>query len=204
MQNETQNIHTHTHTHWLNHQKWKKKTTKNEFAHAATSSSAPSSPKEQPQSLSSSGNDSETNAADGESADLDNNDKSLTNGKSATITDSADTGNAEPSYQNNAVVAAVRASRANASHDAEYENTANTSESNGLNGSASGSIAVNNNNNNNNAAAASELVNGNATDAAKKLSADAASKEQLYDVPVGEWFAIYPPLILLRHIPFGY
>lgn len=149
---------------------------------ATSSTSAPSSPKQQPQSLSSSGN---------EDVEIDGIETStLTNGKSTENT-------TESSYEN--AVAANRTSRA--SIDAEYENTVQNTvaETNGLNGSASSSSTTNNNN-----IAKSELTNGNgngntndngnATDAAKRSSvndhSNAASKDELYDVPVGE-FRIY-------------
>lgn len=75
--------------------------------------------------------------------------------------------------------------------DDNYENTIQTvtSESNGLNGSANSCTSANNNNNAN-----SELVNGNATDPDKKPTENdnekSISKDDLYDVPVGE-FPIY-------------
>lgn len=57
---------------------------------------------------------------------------------------------------------------------------------NGLNGSASSSTANNNNN-----IAKSELINGNDIEAAKNSTGhdnlNAASKDELYDVPVGEF-----------------
>lgn len=162
------------------------------FAHEATSSSSsPSTPKtiEQPQSLSSSGNDSVLNAVDGDADGID--DKSLTNGKGDdSVAESA-------SYQNADIIRTSHASNS----DAEYENTMqNKAESNGLNGSKSNvsdaaTSAVDATTNNNNVAKC-ELVNGNANEAAKKSDDNlnaAASKDQLYDVPVGE-FHIYPSL----------
>lgn len=112
----------------------------------------------------------------------------MTNGKSTENT-------TESSYEN--AVATNRTSRA--SIDAEYENTVTVAETNGLNGSACSSSTTNNNN-----IAKSELTNGNgngntndndnATDAVKRSSvndhSNAASKDELYDVPVGE-FRIY-------------
>lgn len=180
---------------------------------ATLSTSTPSSPKQQPQSLSSSsGNDSLSNADvdangdadhDADGIDIDHK-RVLTNGKSngtaATENGTAASSvGAEPSYQN---TTAIRTSRASSNLDADYENTTK----NGLNGSVNGNgtasadgaaaaaaAAANNNNNDQ-----SELVNGNgngnATDADKKIaehgksSANAAgNKDELYDVPVGEF-----------------
>lgn len=138
---------------------------------ATSSSCSPSSPKEQPQSLSSSsGNESLSNAVAGDGID----NKSLTNGK---------TDDTEPPYQN---ADALRTSQAT-SNDVDYENAVQTDiRSNGSNGDANSSTVSDNNN-----VVKNELVNGNSTDADKKLmendSAKAAhNKEELYDVPVGE------------------
>ncbi|XP_031625583.1 amphiphysin isoform X2 [Contarinia nasturtii] len=166
-----------------------------------SSGSSPSSPKAQPQSLSSSGNESVLNAVDVDADGID--DKSLTNGK----TDE----DAIESYQNAEIIRTSHASNS----DAEYENTMKiTSESNGLNGSnssvtttdaantataAAAAVVVVDATTNNNNVAKCELVNGKSNEAAKSDdNLNAASKDQLYDVPVGATTTDLPPGVLYR------
>lgn len=184
-------------------QNFKTPTTPTCTCEATLSTSAPSSPKQQPQSLSSSSGNSDVDAdadANGDEHDddgIDNHKPVLTNGKSNGLENGAAASAGEPSYQNASVMRTPRAS----SKDADYENT--TPKNNGLNGSASNGLAsasapaatASNNNNNEQ----SEVVNGNgngngngnATDADKKSAengkANAADKDELYDVPVGEF-----------------
>lgn len=159
--------------------------------------------------------DAEADAnGDGPDADgLDNHKSVLTNGKSnGTENGAADL--AEPSYQN---TVAMRTSRASSNDADYENTTASSATKNGLNGSASNgsasasdavadaaaaaaaaATAANNNNidrselvNGNGNGNANGNGNGNATDADKKIAehgkSNAANKDELYDVPVGEF-----------------